>query len=291
MGHLTVLLVGQDLRYVAPLAEGLQARGHNVSTHTQEAGALAAILRAQPDLLVVETDRPRSSAQELLQKLKRNPRLATLPVILLAPHLDAAQARARTVQLGAQGFVAGGGELEPAVQQIEELLLRKRPLLPADEGSRLEALHKMQVLDTGPETAFDELVRAASLVCGTPIALVSLVDAERQWFKARHGLDGTQTDRDVAFCAHAIHGTDILEVPDAVADPRFAENPLVRGRPNVRFYAGAPLRTASGHAVGTLCVIDQTPRELTPQQRAILTSLSRVAVALLELRAAAPPKG
>ncbi|MFO0578742.1 MAG: GAF domain-containing protein [Polyangia bacterium] len=284
MGRHRVLLVGQDARYVGPLAEGLRARGISALAHTQEDGALAVILRERPELLVLETDRPRSNAQEMIQKLKRNPLLASIPVLLLAPHLEPAQARSKTVRCGAQGFLSGTMDPEAAVAQIDDLLARRLPHLPADEGPRLAELHKLKILDTGPEAAFDELVRVASLVCGTPMAVVSLVDAERQWFKARLGIEGTETQREVAFCAHAIHSPEVLEVPDATADTRFARNPLVTGHPDIRFYAGAPIITSSGHSLGTLCVIDRIPRTLTAEQRTILISLSRVARALLELR-------
>lgn len=147
--------------------------------------------------------------------------------------------------------------------------------LPANEAQRLQALHALQVLDSAPEPAFDALVQAASLVCGVPISLVSLVDGHRQWFKASVGLPGVaETPRESAFCAHALHSDGLLEVPDAVADPRFADNPLVLGDPGIRFYAGAPLVLRNGYRVGTLCVIDREPRTLTEHQRAVLRQLS-----------------
>lgn len=155
---------------------------------------------------------------------------------------------------------------------------------PPDEAARLGALRAYYVLDTGPEEPFDDAARLAAQVCETPVALVSLVDAERQWFKARIGVEASQTPRSVAFCAHAILGRDLLEVPDAAADPRFSGNPLVTGAPHVRFYAGAPLLTADGHALGTLCVIDHRPRQLSPGQRQALAVLAKQVVAHLELR-------
>jgi PAS domain S-box-containing protein len=156
-----------------------------------------------------------------------------------------------------------------------------------DEVSRLRALHGLEVLDSAPEEEFEALVRVASLVCGVPISLVSLVDRDRQWFKANAGLTGvSETPRDVAFCAHAIHGDDILEIPDATVDPRFAGNPLVTGRPDIRFYAGAPLRLSDGARVGTLCVIDRMPRRLEAHQREILGQLAAVASHALEGRIA-----
>jgi diguanylate cyclase (GGDEF)-like protein/PAS domain S-box-containing protein len=154
-----------------------------------------------------------------------------------------------------------------------------------DEAERLAALRALEILDSAPEPAFDALVRAASLVCGAPIALISLIDADRQWFKANLGLPGvTETPRDLAFCAHAILGDDILEVADAAVDPRFADNPLVTGNPDIRFYAGAPLRLKDGSTVGTLCVIDRRARRLDDTQREILSSLALTASAMLEDR-------
>jgi PAS domain-containing protein len=156
--------------------------------------------------------------------------------------------------------------------------------LPQNESERLDALQRYEVLDTGPEQKFDDLTLLAALICQSPIALISLVDAERQWFKSRVGLTTSQTPRSVSFCGHAILEDDVMVVPDAAADARFADNPLVTGEPNVRFYAGAPLLTPGGQALGTLCVLDRVPRELTPAQLDALRALARQVVAQLELR-------
>lgn len=157
--------------------------------------------------------------------------------------------------------------------------------LPGDELARLAVLRKYDVLDTPAEQAFDDAVKLASSICSTPIALVSLIDESRQWFKARVGMDVSETPRDQAFCAHAILSPDqLLVVPDATQDERFADNPLVTGNPDIRFYAGAPLVSASGHAMGTLCVIDREPRELSPMERDALATLARTVVTQLELR-------
>jgi signal transduction histidine kinase len=159
--------------------------------------------------------------------------------------------------------------------------------LPLDESERLLALRRLEVLDTAPEAEFDALVQAASLVCGSAISLISLVDTARQWFKANLGLDASETPREVAFCAHAILGDAVFEVPDATQDTRFHDNPLVTAAPDIRFYAGAPITLSDGARVGTLCVIDRVPRQLDDRQRAILVQLSRAAASALEGRRAA----
>ena len=156
------------------------------------------------------------------------------------------------------------------------------------ETRRLAALERLRILDTLPEQTYDDVVRLASQICGTPIALISLVDADRQWFKAKVGLDADETGRDVAFCAHAIDSPDqMLTVDDALLDQRFATNPLVVGDPQIRFYAGAPIVTREGHALGTVCVIDTVPRHLDDAQRDALQALARHTSMLLDLRDAA----
>src|SRR6266498_4008973 len=156
--------------------------------------------------------------------------------------------------------------------------------LPHNESERLEALRRYEVLDTESEGKFDDLTLLARHICDTPIALISFVDAERQWFKSRIGLTTSQTSRAISFCGHAILEEDVMVVPDAAADERFADNPMVTGEPGIRFYAGAPLLTSTGHALGTLCVIDRKPRELTAEQQDALRALARQVVAQLELR-------
>ncbi|MBC7662502.1 MAG: GAF domain-containing protein, partial [Caulobacter sp.] len=135
--------------------------------------------------------------------------------------------------------------------------------LPAitEEARRLAALRELGVLDTLPESAFDTITATAAQLCGVPIALISLVDAHRQWFKSSFGMPGAnETSRDVAFCDHAIRDDALFEVPDATSDPRFRDNPFVTGEPDVRFYAGAPIVMPGGERIGTVCVIDRAPR-------------------------------
>ncbi len=157
-------------------------------------------------------------------------------------------------------------------------------LLPANETLRLAALKSYQILDTAAEAAYDDIVQVASFICQTPIALVSLIDKDRQWFKARVGLDTTETARELAFCAHTILQQNTMIVEDATRDDRFAQNPLVTGSPGIRFYAGAPLVTPDGFGLGSLCVIDRQSRQLTPGQISALEALARTVVTHLELR-------
>ncbi len=160
-----------------------------------------------------------------------------------------------------------------------------RAPIPSNESERLQYLRGLMVLDTAPEPMFDAITRMAAEACGTPVALVSLVDVQRLWFKASHGLDGTpQTPRDQAFCAHAILDDALLEVPDTTRDLRFAHNPLVTAAPEVRFYAGIPLVPAEGLRVGTLCVLDYQARQLSAAQRASLRSLSGLVTQALVMR-------
>jgi GAF domain-containing protein len=146
--------------------------------------------------------------------------------------------------------------------------------LPANEGQRLDALHALHLLDTPPEERFDRYTRIAAQLFDMPIALVSLIDTDRQWYKSRHGIDLTETPRDTAFCAHTILDTAVLQVPDALQDARFADSPFVAGEPRVRFYAGAPLAGADGSLLGALCVVDRRPRQLDEQQLALLRDLA-----------------
>lgn len=158
--------------------------------------------------------------------------------------------------------------------------------MPANEAARVEALKAYQVLDSDPEEDFDALTRLASYICETPISLVSLIDSQRQWFKSKLGLDLPETPRDISFCQYAILQNEVFEVEDATQNEIFRNNPLVSGDPKIRFYAGAPLITHEGFNLGTLCIIDTVPKNLSEKQKDALQILAREVVSHLELRRA-----
>jgi len=159
-----------------------------------------------------------------------------------------------------------------------------RAPIPTNEKKRLNVLWQYEVLDTVPEEVFDDLTELAARICEAPIALITLVDEKRQWFKSKVGISINETSRDVSFCGHAILQSDLFIVPDATRDERFSHNPLVTTEPRIRFYAGAPLVTPDGHALGSLCVIDKVPRQLNNDQKQALRVLARHVMTQLELR-------
>jgi signal transduction histidine kinase len=172
----------------------------------------------------------------------------------------------------------------PPRAKFPKVKLMKEASIPENEEQRLRALLEYEVLDTEPEPAFDAITKLAREICQKPIALIRLIDSERQWFKSKVGLDAEETPRNVSFCGHVIHGEDLFEIEDSSKDERFHDNPLVVNQPNVVFYAGQPLNSPEGFTLGTLCVIDQSPGKLTDSQKENLRLLAEQVVALLEFR-------
>ena len=162
--------------------------------------------------------------------------------------------------------------------------IRMKAPIPENEAKRLAALREYRILDTAAEKAYDDITALAAYICEVPIAVISLVDESRQWFKSKHGLTEPETPRDVAFCAQAILHTEPTIVPDALKDTRFADSALVTGSPHIRFYAGFPLASPEGFALGMLCAIDRKPRRLSAEQHRAMQALARQVMALLELR-------
>lgn len=280
-----LLLIHHAEPAVKDVMQALARLGHQVSFCGALRGVVDKVRSEAPDLVIIEIDRPDADGRDIARLIRRDARCNDIPIALWSA--SDADGRSTVVALGSQGFVGSGRGAQELARSIEDLLYRRSPLLPINEQARLEKLRSLRVLDTAPDPILDEIVAAASAMAGVPIALVSLVDAERQWFKSRVGLGATETPRSLAFCAHAIHGSDIFEVKDALSDQRFAENPLVTSDPKIRFYAGAPLVTGDGLALGTLCVIDRVPRALSDNQRESLAHLGRAVALLLESRRAA----
>jgi hypothetical protein len=156
--------------------------------------------------------------------------------------------------------------------------------LPSDEELRLQSLKSLEILDTPAEKEFDDIVELASYVCNVPVSLITLLDRDRQWFKSKKGIEMEATEREYAFCSHAILQDEIFEVKDTLTDQRFVDNPLVNADPAIRFYAGTPIYSPGGYKLGTICVLDSTPNELNPQQRAALLTLANQITKLIELR-------
>jgi GAF domain-containing protein len=263
-------------------ADELSRLGHEVVSYGALRGVVDKVLAESPDLIVIELDRVDVSGRDIARLIRRDPRCNEIPIALWSA--SAADGGISVSALAAQAFVKSGDSAKESAKNLDDLLQRRRPLVPMNEEARISGLRRLRVLDTPPDPILDAIVAAASAMAEAPIALVSLVDAERQWFKARVGLPVSETPRELAFCAHAIHGQEIFEVTNALDDERFAENPLVTDDPKIRFYAGTPLITHDGLAIGTLCVIDRVPRTLTEKQRESLAHLGRAVVLLLEQR-------
>jgi len=164
---------------------------------------------------------------------------------------------------------------DPSVLELQRRV-KMEPRVQKHEEARIAALHELGILDTPPEERFDRLTRLARRLFDVPIALVSLVDSDRQWFKSRAGLEATETPREVSFCSHAIGGSDVMVVTNAAHDERFSHNPLVADPPSIRFYAGAPVKGPDGSSLGTLCIIDHEPRELGPEDAELLRDLAEM---------------
>ena len=236
-----------------------------------------------PDTIIVDLEMPGGGGLDLIAELRN--REPTPLVIVLTNH-PTAEYRARSLALGAHHFLDKTLEFQNVPAILQQLAPRPDHSdgTPAAEMARLLSLMSYQILDTPAESAFDDLTALVAQICATPIALISLVDADRQWFKSRHGLNTESTARSISFCHHAIAGDELFVVQDATCDERFADNPLVTGDPLVRFYAGVPLKVNDGNNIGTLCVIDHVPRVLTAAQVEALSILARQVVARLEYR-------
>jgi len=242
-----------------------------------EDSAVALVQDQQPDALLLDLGLRQGQGLHVLQRVRAAGCGAR---VLVLTNQRGAHLREACLGLGALGFYDKTLEFEACLQRLQSWL----PPEPENELQRLAALQDTGLLDSAPQPLFDRLTRLAAALTDTPMALITLLDQRRQWFLSRQGVDAPSTSRSVSFCAHAILQEEVFEVSDACADPRFADNPLVRGAPHARFYAGVPLRLPSGEALGTLCVLDRAPRQLNALQREALQTLAQSAVSEMELR-------
>jgi DNA-binding response OmpR family regulator len=276
----SILLVEDEPDLRAALAVALSDLGYR-PIETADAQAALAVLSSDctVDLLVTDLGLPDMSGRLLAERARQG--RPALKVLFISGYAKGTVVRGDLVLEGMDML------FKPFPMEALAHKVRAMTLPTTGERRRLLALYALEVLDSPEELAFDDLVRMAASVCGTPTALVSLVDLDRQWFKARFGLAAKQTPREVAFCAYAVQSPgEVMVVNDASADPRFSANPLVTGNPNIRFYAGAPLVTGNGEAIGTLCVIDAEPREISGAQIEELRFLARQVMQKLEERRA-----
>ncbi|MBP8133923.1 MAG: EAL domain-containing protein [Zoogloea sp.] len=254
-----------------------QPRVKVVGIATEEEEAVNLIVATQPDAILLDLALSPGSGVRVLERIREAGCGAR--VIVLTNNIGSAL-REACLKLGANGFFDKTTE----ASECFELLYSWLPPLPKNEAQRLATLQETRLLDSPEEEVFDDLTHLAATIAEVPIAVVSLIDQDRQWFLSHFGLQARETSRSIAFCAHAILHNEMLEIPDALEDSRFRDNPLVVGAPNIRFYAGVPLTLVSGEALGTLCVIDNKPRQLTPAQRQALKTLASCVLSEIELR-------
>lgn len=256
---------------------GTQPRIHIVGVSGEEDEAVNMILDLNPDAVLLDLSLSPGSGLRVLKRI-RNADCASRVLVLTNSTDDAI--KQECLSIGVSGFFDKSQEAEQCLQQLYEWL----PPLPDNEAARLQVLRETRLLDSPEDEAFDSIAQLAREITGAPIALVSLVDQDRQWFLSHQGLDARETSRSIAFCAHAIKHGEMLEISDALHDARFYDNPLVLGDPNIRYYAGVPLVLSSGEVLGTLCVLDTVSRVLSAQHRTALKTLAHSVVNEIELR-------
>jgi ribonuclease BN (tRNA processing enzyme)/DNA-binding response OmpR family regulator len=277
-----VLVAVTDPAAAVVLSEAVRADGLSLLV-ANDAAAVSEIANAeQPSLLLVDRGLPGGDALDICRQIRGHGRDwgADVPFVVIAKEEDDVDAEAGT-KAGVTDWLVEPFSRSYARTRIRAWLLRAAcrwqcAPFPEDEERRIQALHELGILDTAAEERFDRCTRIAAALFDVPIALVSLVDTNRQWFKSRHGLDVSETPREQAFCAYAILRDDIMVVPDALRDDRFAENPLVTGEPRVRFYAGCPLVLADGTRLGTLCLIDHQPRVFDETRLALMRDVAKM---------------
>jgi phosphoribosyl 1,2-cyclic phosphodiesterase/CheY-like chemotaxis protein len=271
---LLLLVATGDSGMSAKVLEAVTTEPVQVISATTGASALKLFEAEQPSLVILDdtlADEPARSVSEKIRALAGAD--GELPIMMVGHNGQSSAGAGPSTE-----WLQAPFSTEFARARIRTWLMRGqfrwvRAKIGEDEASRIHALHNLNLLDTEPEERFDRYTRLAAALFDVPVALVTLVDEDRQWFKSCIGSELSETSREVSFCAHAIECRDVLVVPDALSDPRFADNPLVIGGPRIRFYAGAPLFLPGGHCVGTLCIIDRRPRQLTREELGLLDDL------------------
>jgi len=264
----------------------LERRGYKVRTATDGVAGLQLIEQMQPEIVVLELVLPKLHGLQLCARLRKHPELQTKLSIAASPTLAIDIRKAR--EMGAASFLNkpyAAEDLARAIKSVESVPI------PHNEIQRIAALRSYDILDTLPEKSFDDLAQLAAIICETPGAMITFVDSDRPWFKSMVGFVANEVPRELSFCAHAIMQHEVMVVEDAAKDERFAGNPLVSSAPRVRFYAGSPLRTAEGEALGSVCVIAQEPRTISDQQKKALRLLSNQVQLLLEWRRSMNKRG
>jgi CheY-like chemotaxis protein len=277
----SILLALSDTRMSAALSADIRAEGIRARCISDLDEVPRLIADDRPSMAILEHNPPGIEGIEVCRAIRQQEGDVEdkLPVVVVAPDEDQALGAAA----GVSDWLIKPFTSAYARTKIRAWVLRtachwKRAAVPEDEQRRLRSLRALHLLDTEPEDRFDRITRLASALFNVPIALVSLVDENRQWFKSCHGLDAKQTSRDAAFCAHVVYDREPMIVQDTLADARFADNPLVTNKPRIRFYAGCPLILEDGACVGSLCVIDTRPRALSESDLACLRDLADLAV-------------
>ena len=254
----------------------LERRGYKVRTATDGVAGLQLIEQMRPEIVVLELVLPKLHGLQLCARLRKHPELQTKLIVAASPTFAIDIRKAR--EMGAASFLNkpyAAEDLARAIKSVESVPI------PHNEIQRMAALRSYDILDTLPEKSFDDLAQLAAIICETPGAMITFVDSDRLWFKSMVGFVANDVPRELSFCAHAIMHHEVMVVEDAAKDERFAGNPLVSSAPRVRFYAGSPLRTAEGEALGSVCVIGQEPRTISAQQKQALRLLANQVQLLL----------
>ena len=274
-----IALIDFDEELLESSRAELERRGYKVRTATDGVAGLQLVEQMQPEIVVLELVLPKLHGLQLAARLRKHPELQSKIIVAASPTFAIDIRKAR--EMGAASFLNKpytSEDLARAVKSVESVPV------PANEVQRIAALKSYNILDSLPEKSFDDLAQLAAIICETPGAMITFVDSDRLWFKSMIGFVANEVPRELSFCAHAIMDHEVMVVEDATKDERFAGNPLVASWPLVRFYAGSPLRTADGEALGSVCVVSQEPRSITPQQKQALRLLANQVQLLLEWR-------